>query len=182
MRTNLGLLAVGSTWFPFPEVAGNILTDLLLERNRSRKLDFRFTEFSEVPSDLAMLALLIPVRQAVEMLAAGTRSWHASWPLHGYRRGPRSKSPVRSARSSTTEAEEVPLGVSRRHGGCTLVGGRGLAVPPQPPKQIGSRGVERVVVVQVQLVHQGQRSSGALHLADGDGTVEGHDRRGGDRK
>src|SRR5918995_796491 len=49
MRTNLGLLDVGSTWVPFPEVvAGNILTDLLLERNRSRKLDFRFTEFAEV--------------------------------------------------------------------------------------------------------------------------------------
>src|SRR5215203_5293735 len=40
MRTKLGLLDVGSTWLPFPEVAGNILTDLLLERNRSPKLDF----------------------------------------------------------------------------------------------------------------------------------------------
>jgi hypothetical protein len=29
-------------------VARNILTDLLLERNRSRKLNFRFTELSEV--------------------------------------------------------------------------------------------------------------------------------------
>src|ERR687898_2429978 len=48
MRTNLGLLDVGSTRFPFPEVAGNILTDLLSERDRSRKLDFRFTQFSEV--------------------------------------------------------------------------------------------------------------------------------------
>src|SRR5918994_6440898 len=48
MRTNLGLLDVGSTRFPFPEVAGNILTDLLSERDRSPKLDFRFTEFSEV--------------------------------------------------------------------------------------------------------------------------------------
>jgi hypothetical protein len=47
MRTKLGLLDVGSTWHPFPEVAGNILTDLLLERNGSRKLDFRFTGFSE---------------------------------------------------------------------------------------------------------------------------------------
>src|SRR5215203_7306807 len=38
MRTNLDLLDVGSTWLPFPDVvAGNILTDLLLERNRSRK-------------------------------------------------------------------------------------------------------------------------------------------------
>jgi hypothetical protein len=46
MRTNLGLLGVGSTWGPFPEVvAGNILTDLLLERNFIRKLDFHFTEF-----------------------------------------------------------------------------------------------------------------------------------------
>src|SRR5215207_11045809 len=133
-------------------------------------------------SDLAMLALHIPVRRAVEMLAAGTRSWHASWPLHGCRGGPRSKSPVRSARSSATKAEELPLGGSRRYGRCTLVGGRGLAVPAQPPKPTGSRGVERMVVVQVQLVHQGQRSSGALHLADGDGTVEGHDRRGRDRK
>src|SRR5215208_6273114 len=48
MRTKLGLLDVGSTWLPFPEVAANILTDLLLERNGSRKLDFRFTEFYEV--------------------------------------------------------------------------------------------------------------------------------------
>jgi hypothetical protein len=48
MRTNLDLLDVGSTWFPFPEVAANILADLLLERNGSQKLDFRFTEFSEV--------------------------------------------------------------------------------------------------------------------------------------
>jgi hypothetical protein len=48
MRTKLGLLDVGSTWHPFPEVAANILTDLLLEGDRSRKLDFRFTEFSEV--------------------------------------------------------------------------------------------------------------------------------------
>jgi hypothetical protein len=45
MRTKLGLLDVGSTWFPFPEVAGYILTDLLLERNRSRKFNFRLTEF-----------------------------------------------------------------------------------------------------------------------------------------
>src|SRR6266516_3670245 len=93
-----------------------------------------------------------------------------------------STSPVRSARSSATEPEEVPLGVCRRHGGRTLVGGRGLAVAAQPPKQIGSGGVERVVVVQVQLVHQRQRGSGALDLADGDGAVEGHDRCGGDRK
>src|ERR671911_1624058 len=48
MRTNLGLLDVGSTWVLFPEVAANILTDLLLERNRSWKSDFRFTEFYEV--------------------------------------------------------------------------------------------------------------------------------------
>src|SRR5918995_955356 len=48
MRINLGLLDVGSTWLPLPEVAGNILTDLLLERNRSRKSNFRLTEFYEV--------------------------------------------------------------------------------------------------------------------------------------
>jgi len=84
------------------------------------------------------------------------------------------------ARSSATEPEEVSLGVRRRHVGCTLVGGRGLAVAAQPTKQIGSRGVEGVVVVQFQLVHQRQGSSGALHLAAGDGAVEGHDRCGGE--
>jgi hypothetical protein len=40
-----------------------------------------------------------------------------------------SKLPARSARGSATQPEEVPLGVCRRHGGRTLVGGRGLAVP-----------------------------------------------------
>lgn len=39
-----------------------------------------------------------------------------------------------------------------------------------------------MVVVQVQLVHEGERVSGALHLADGDGAVEGDDWRGGGRK
>jgi len=42
--------------------------------------------------------------------------------------------------------------------------------------------VERVVVVEVQLVHQSERCSRALHLTDGDGAVEGHHRRGGDRE
>ena len=78
--------------------------------------------------------------------------------------------------------EEVSFGVGRGEGGCTLVGGRGLAVAAQPPKQIGSCGVEGVVVVQLQLAHQGQRSRRALHLADGDGPVEGHHRGGGDGK
>src|SRR2546428_5805790 len=50
---------------------------------------------------------------------------------------------VRSARRSATKPEEVPLGVRRCHRGCTLVGGRGLAVPAEPPKQIGSWGTPR---------------------------------------
>src|SRR5439155_26904177 len=53
-----------------------------------------------------------------------------------------------SPRSSATELEELPLCVGRRDGGRTFVGGRGLVVPVQPTKQIGARGVERVVVVQ----------------------------------
>src|SRR5438105_4828748 len=57
--------------------------------------------------------------------------------------------------------EEVALGVRRRQGGRTLIGGRSFAAPTQPAKQIGPRGVERVVVVQLQLVHQCQRGSGA---------------------
>ena len=39
-----------------------------------------------------------------------------------------------------------------------------------------------VVAVQVQLVHQRESGSGALRFADGDGAVESHDRRGGDRE
>ena len=64
--------------------------------------------------------------------------------------------------------EEVLLGVGRRQGGCAFVGCGGLTVSTQPTKQIRSRGVERVVVVQVELVHQLQRCRGASHLADGD--------------
>jgi hypothetical protein len=63
MRTKLGLLDVGSTWFPFPEVARNILTDLLLERNRSRKLNFRFTEFSEVARQASGSGIMVVVER-----------------------------------------------------------------------------------------------------------------------
>jgi hypothetical protein len=76
-------------------------------------------------------------------------------------------------------ADEVPLGVRRSQGGRTLVGGRGLVGSAKPPKQIGSRGVEGLVVVQIQPVYENRPSSRALHLADGDGAVEGDDRRGG---
>ena len=79
-------------------------------------------------------------------------------------------------------AEEVPLGVGRRQGGGAFVGGRGLAVAAQPPEQIGSGGVEGVVAVQVQLVHQRERGGRAVDLADGDGAVEGDDRGRGDRE
>src|SRR5439155_8211860 len=86
-----------------------------------------------------------------------------------------------SARTSAPEPEERPLGVRRSQGGCAVVGGRGLAVSAQPTKKVGSGGVERVVVVEVQLVHQSERCRRALDLGDGDGAVEGHHRRGGDR-
>src|SRR5712692_9458476 len=71
-----------------------------------------------------------------------------------------SKSAVGSARSSAAELEEVPLGVGWRHGGRALVGGRGLAVSAEPPEQIGSGGVEGLVVVQVQFVDQSERCRG----------------------
>src|SRR5712691_3427247 len=93
-----------------------------------------------------------------------------------------SKLAARSARRSATEPEELPLGVGWRYGGRALVGGRGLAVSAEPPEQIGSGGVEGLVVVQVQFVDQSERCRGALNLADRDGSVEGNDRRGGDRK
>src|SRR5947209_14590187 len=78
--------------------------------------------------------------------------------------------------------EKIPPGFCWSQVGGTLVGGRGLAVSAQPPKEIGSRGVEGVVVVQPQFVHQSKRGIRALQLADGDSAVEGHNRRGGDRK
>jgi hypothetical protein len=81
-----------------------------------------------------------------------------------------------SLRSSATAHEELPLGVGRGHGGRTLVGSCGLATSVQPTKQIGSRGVERLVVVQVEFVDKSERGSGALHLADGDRAVECDDR------
>ena len=56
---------------------------------------------------------------------------------------------MRSARTSATEPEEVPLCIRRRHDGRTFVGSGRFAVAAQPPKRIGSRGVERMVIVQV---------------------------------
>src|SRR5438128_943987 len=97
-------------------------------------------------------------------------------------RAARSSAAASSARRSATETEEVPLGVGWRHGGCALVGGRGLASSVEPPEQIGSGGVEGLVVVQVQFVDQSERCRGAVNLADRDGSVVGNDRRRGDRK
>src|SRR5438874_8489035 len=51
--------------------------------------------------------------------------------------------------SSATLLEEVLLGVGRRQGGGAFVGCRGLTLSTEPTKQIRSRGVERVVGVQV---------------------------------
>jgi hypothetical protein len=79
---------------------------------------------------------------------------------------------------SAAAAEEGSFGVGGGHGGGPPVGGCGLAVAAKPPEQVGSGGVEEVVAVQVQLLHQGQRGSRAVDLADGDGPVEGHDRVG----
>jgi len=45
-------------------------------------------------------------------------------------------------RRSATDAQEGPFGVGRRQCGRPLVGRHGLAVPAQPPEQIGSRGVD----------------------------------------
>src|SRR5437870_1337505 len=89
---------------------------------------------------------------------------------------------IGSARRSATEPEEVALSFRRRQSGCPLIGGCSLVGPAEPPEEIRSGGVEWVVVAKVQLVYQAQCRSRALHLADGDGPVEGNDRRGGDRK
>jgi hypothetical protein len=72
----------------------------------------------------------------------------------------RAWSPVRWARGSATEPEEVPLGFRGCHRGGALVGVGRLAGPAEPPKQVSSGGVERVVVVQVQLIHQNKAAAG----------------------
>src|SRR5712691_6766010 len=88
-----------------------------------------------------------------------------------------SKLAARSARRSATEPEELPLGVGWRYGGRALVGGRGLAVSAEPPEQIGSGGVEGLVVVQVQLIDKRERGGGVPQFADRDRAVECDDRR-----
>ena len=85
-------------------------------------------------------------------------------------------------RGSASEPQEVALGVRRRLVGGSRICGRCFGGATEPTKQIGSRGMERVIGVQGQLVHERQRGSGPLHLADGDRAVEGHDRRRIDRQ
>ena len=53
---------------------------------------------------------------------------------------------------SATAPEKIPLGVSRRQGSRTSVRGGGLTLAAQPLEQVGSRSVERIVILQVQLV------------------------------
>jgi len=72
--------------------------------------------------------------------------------------------------------------VGRRQRGRALVGGRGVAVAAQSPEQVRAGRVERVVAREVELVHQRQCGGGTVQLADGDGAVEGDDRRGRDRE
>src|SRR5438105_701748 len=78
--------------------------------------------------------------------------------------------------------EKIPLGVRWCQGGGARVGGSGVGVPAEPPEEIGSRRVERVVIIEAQLVYQRQSRARAVHLADGDRAVEGHDRRRIDRQ
>src|SRR5215208_5416223 len=84
--------------------------------------------------------------------------------------------------SPAPASEKVPFGVRRCQRGGALVLGRRLGRETQPLKQVGSRGVERVVALEVELVDQLERGSGPLDLADRDRPVEGHDRRGGERE
>ena len=64
--------------------------------------------------------------------------------------------------------QELALGLGRRQVGRSRVGGSRLVVSAEPPEQIGSRGVERVVAVQVERVHDRQRGCRAVDLADRD--------------
>ena len=52
----------------------------------------------------------------------------------------------------------------------------------EPAEQISSRGVVRVVAVQLKRVHDRERGGRAVDLADRDGAVEGHDRGRSDRE
>ena len=61
-----------------------------------------------------------------------------------------------------------------------LVCGPRVAVAPQTPEEVGSCGVERVVVIQVQLVDCLQCCRWAQDLADGDRAIEGYNRGGGE--
>src|SRR5438093_9555561 len=51
-----------------------------------------------------------------------------------------------------------------------------ILMPAKSLKQIGPRGMEQVVALQIQRIHQRKRGSGPLQLTDGNGAVERHDR------
>ncbi len=62
--------------------------------------------------------------------------------------------------------------------GRTGVRGGSLAFTAEPPQHVGPRGVERVVVVEVELVDQRQSCRGTVYLTNGHGAVQRHHRRG----
>src|SRR4051812_22421460 len=79
------------------------------------------------------------------------------------------------ARCSSAVFEEVAFAVGGGERRCTFVRGRGVTGAAEPPEQIGSCGVERVVVVEVELDDESERRGGAEYLADRDCAVERDD-------
>src|SRR5262245_44687719 len=100
----------------------------------------------------------------------------------------RSRSGSRSAMAASllvfAEAafEESALGRAGSTGDRPGIGLRRLGNPAQPLEKVGTDGVERLVFLKSQTIHNGQCRGGTFHLRYGNGPVQGHDRTRGERQ
>src|SRR3954471_5886702 len=78
--------------------------------------------------------------------------------------------------------KKLALGLVGRPGGRRLVGGGGLGVAAQAPQEVGADGVEYVVAVEVERVHQREGGAGAAELGHRHGAVECDDGARGERQ
>jgi hypothetical protein len=78
--------------------------------------------------------------------------------------------------------EQCPLGGVLDHGKRLVVSGSRLAEAAEAFEQVGPGGMEQVIPVEIDAVELVERRTGPMHLGEGDGPIERHDRRGGEHR
>jgi hypothetical protein len=75
----------------------------------------------------------------------------------------------------TAAFEMTALGRVRNHLEGAFVGAEGVVDAPRAFEEIGPRGVEQMVRIELELLDEPEGHVGSIDFGDGDRAVEGHD-------